>query len=132
MSEMFEKATRKSLRFVTDIGRLAVEDLWDLPLTIRGNGASLDNIAKGLNKALRESNEESFVVKNTTKNSLLELKFDIVKHIIAVKLEDAEKAKKAADTRVKKEKILSVMASKEDDALSEKSVDELRNMLNDL
>lgn len=97
----FEKATRKKLRFNSTSGVLSVEDLWDLPLT--GRGANLDKLAKSLHKELKESEEESFVVKTVRKDSELQLKFDIVKYIIDVKLEEQETAKNRADKKAEKE-----------------------------
>lgn len=81
---MFEKASRMKLRFNTQRGVLSVEDLWDLPLI------QLDNIAIALNKKLQESKTESFIKTRTKDTTELELKFNIAKHIIDVKLQDAE------------------------------------------
>ena len=126
---MFEEATRLKLRFNTGLGNLAVEDLWDLPLL--GEKASLDSIAKWLNKAIKEESEESFVVKKTIANAVLNLKFEIVKHIIDVKLEEAERREKAAETKAKKERIMAILEEKQDDDLKSKSADELKDLLKD-
>ena len=64
----FEKASRIRLRFDTPQGSLTVEDLWQLPLTSRTGRANLDDIAKSLNRQLKETAEESFVVKNNKTN----------------------------------------------------------------
>jgi chemotaxis signal transduction protein len=128
---MFEKASRLKLRFGTSRGNITTEDVWDLPLT-SPNGACLDDLAKSLNKAVKDSGEESFVVKRNTVNTTLALKFDIVKHIIKVKLEELEARETAAATKAKKEKILNIIADKEDDSLKNTSVDKLKEMLADL
>ena len=91
--ENFERATRLKLRFQTNAGLLAVEDIWDLPLTSQ-RGASLDELAKGLRRKLKETEEESFVVKTNAVNNELQLAFDIVNHVIDIKL--AEKEEDAA------------------------------------
>lgn len=127
---MFEEASKLKLRFQTSVGVLSVEDLWDLPLV--SQGISLDNLAKLLNKAVKESEEKSFVVKKSTMNITLGLKFDIVKHIIKVKLEEAEASEKKEINKAKKEKILELLAKKKDDALEEKSEDELKELLEEL
>ena len=62
---MFEKAARLKLRFDTSKGLVTVEDLFDLPLTVRNGGASLDNIAKGIARLIRETETESFVLTTT-------------------------------------------------------------------
>lgn len=124
---IFEKASVLKLRFVTEKGYVNTEDLWDMPLL-----PTLDNIAKNLNRQLKESEEESFVVPNNKTNELLELKFSIVKHIIKCELELGAKIVDEAAKKLKKEKILSILAVKKDAALGEKSTDDLEKMLEDL
>ena len=126
---MFEKATRLKLRFPSQKGFLTVEDLWDLPLTGK---VSLDNIAKQLNKEIKDSSEESFVIKKTEKNSILELKFELVKYIIKVKLSEIETAEKAKVLKEKKQKIMELIQEKENESLKSKSLEDLQKMLDDL
>ena len=128
---MFEKASRLKLRFTTSKGDVTVEDLWDMKLT-RRNGFDLDSVAKSLNTAVKESGEESFVLKRNTKNAILDLKFEIVKHIIKVKMDEAEVAEKSAENKSKKETILGIIANKQNEELQGKSVEELTKMASSL
>ena len=125
---MFEKAARLALRFTTPKGSLTVEDLWDLPLT-SASGASLDNIAKGLNRQIKEATTESFVVKTSKADAELQLKFDIVKHIIEVRLAENEVAKNAAAKKAEKAKLLEVLSRKQDAALEQKTPEEIEQMI---
>jgi hypothetical protein len=128
---MFERASKLKLRFETARGSVSTEDLWDVPLTSH-NGFSLDDLAKSLNKKVKENQEESFVVKKSATNTLTILKFDIVKHIIAAKLAEAEKSEKAAQNKVKIQKILEIQANRADTSLSEQSDEDLNKMLEEL
>ena len=85
MEKLFENATREKVRFETSRGVISVEDVWDLPLQSK-NGFDLDSIAKDVNRQLKASGEESFVKPTTAGDSVLELKLEIIKHIIKVKL----------------------------------------------
>ena len=118
---MFEKASRVKLRYSTNRGVLSVEDLWDLSLE------QLDPIAINLNKRLKESQTESFIKIRT--NTELELKFNIVKHIIDVKLQEQEERIVAAEKKAKRQKILDLMAKKQDAELESKSYEELAKEL---
>ena len=122
----FEKATRLRLRFETSRGNLNVEDLWRLPL------AELDKLAIALNKQLKESGEESFIKAKSKDNKLLELRFDIVKHIIETLLSEDEEKKKAADKRAKREQLLELIAKKKNQELEGKSLEELEAELTKL
>lgn len=132
MENMFERATRGKVRYETPKGYLSVEDLWDLPLTSRTNKANLDDIARGLNKQLKETDEESFVVKRRSENEEVRLKFDIVKYIIDVRLQENEEADKKAAIKQKKERLLTIIAQKEDEQLLGTSLDELKAMAESL
>lgn len=125
---IFEKATKQKLRFNQLAGNLTVEDVWDLPLTSRGQ-MSLDNLAKAINKAIKEEEEESFVVKKSKASEKLKLQFDIVKHIIEVKMEERDKKVKEAEAKARKEKIMEVLARKKDQGLEELSEEELEKEL---
>lgn len=90
---IFEKASRMKLRF--NVGsrlNLTVENLWDLPLT-NIKGEDLDHIAIELQEQL-SSNEKSFVIQQskTKETQVNQLKFDIVKYIIDVRLEEQKVA----------------------------------------
>lgn len=125
---MFEKASRLNLRFDTQAGNLTVEDLWDLPLISR-RGESLDNMYKVLNREVKAGTEESLVTEQVATNTVLNLKFDIVKHVITVKLAEQTARQKEAETKAKKEQILAIIADKQDDELKGKGVDELKALL---
>lgn len=129
---MFEKASRLKLRFSTPQGTLSAEDLWDLPLTSNSNRANLDDIAKGLNRKLKNADEESFVNKPKMSESVDRLAFEIVKHVIEVRLQENEEAVKAQANKARKRQILELIAEKQNAALSEKSIEELTAMVEGL
>lgn len=128
---MFQKASRKKLRFESPQGLLSVEDLWDLPLQ-SPKAANLDDIAKALFRKVKDQDDVSFVVKSKTQDDTLQLKFDIVKHIIDVRLAEAEIAETAKANKMKKQQILAIIAAKESEALMGSSLDELRKMAESL
>ena len=124
-TNIFEYATRWGLRFQYK-GNQSVEDLWVLPVT------ELDKIYKELNKQVKQSEEESLLSTKTDVDTELEVQIAIVKHIVSVKLTEQETREKAAAKRAQKQKIMSIIATKEDEALHNSSVDELREMLDKL
>lgn len=122
----FELASRKKLRFETEKGLLSTEDLWDLPLT--GRTVCLDNIAKALFKELKESADEVSFVSSVVKDNKAQLMFDIVKHIIDVKVAERDAQQELVVRRQQKQKVLELIAQREDGALGEMSLEDLRKM----
>ena len=129
---IFEQATRKKLRFDTPNGLIGVEDLWDLPLTGTANRANLDDIAKELNAELKSDARVSFVKEVSENNALLQIEFDVVIHVINVKISENAAARLAADNKAKKQKIMAIIEQKSDMRLAESSIEELEAMLNTL
>ena len=126
--DKFEKASRLKLRFNSARGMLNVEDLWDLPLT-SAKSANLDDIARDLHKRLQEGSAISFVNKASAANEELQLAFDIVKHVIEVRLAENQAAALARENAAKKQRILEILNERQDNALRSASEDELRKML---
>ena len=120
MENLFINASRLKLRFKSSVGAITVEDLWDLNL------ASLDQVAKFLNKEIKLAEEESFIKAKSKANEVLAIAFEIVKHVISVKLEEAEAKKTAAARKEQKAKIMELIANKETEVMSNKSLEELR------
>ncbi len=132
INELFMKASRDKLRFASGAGVLTAEDLWDLPLT-SARGANLDDIAKALNKALKDADGEVSFVKPAVKTTTeLQAKFDIVKHVIEVKMAERDARKAAEDKAATKQKIMAKIAEKKDQALDGMSTEELEAMLGTL
>lgn len=129
---MFEKATRMRLRFETTAGLIDVEDLWQLPLTSNKGRPNLDDIAKDLHKKLKNDDEVSFVYKDKKPESLDQLRFDIVKHIIDVKIAEREAEADATARKEKKQKILALIAEKQDENLRGMTLEQLTAMVNDI
>ena len=124
-TNIFEYAVRNKVRFPFK-GMISVEDLWDLSLT------NLDSIYKTLNKEVKQSEEESLLTTKTSVDTELEIQIAIVKHIVSVKLEEQEVREKAAAKKAQKQKIMSIIATKEDEALQNTSVEDLKKMLDEL
>ena len=125
MEKMFEYAIRNKVRFPFK-GLISVEDLWDLTLT------NLDSIYKTLNKQVKQSEEESLLNTKTTVDKELDVQIAIVKHIVAVKLAEQEAREKTSAKKAQKQKIMAIIASKQDEALQNSSVEDLQKMLDEL
>ena len=129
---MFEKASRLQLRFATDRGPLSAEDLWLLPLTSARGNANLDDIARGLHAKLKSGEDVSFVVKERKSDEATQLAFDIVKHVIDVRLNEAQASLLEKKRAEKKQKIMEILASKQDESLHGMSVEGLQKLMADL
>lgn len=122
---LFEIATKNKFRFQYK-GLITVEDLWDLPVT------ELDSVFKTLNSEMKKSKEESLLDTKSKEDKILEDKISIVKYIVSVKLLDAENRKKIRENQEKKERILQIMADRQDKAMLEASDEDLQKMLDEL
>jgi len=128
-TNIFEYATRGKVRFQSTRGELTVEQLWDVPLRSRDD-FNLNAVAKAANKALKDVSEESFVEHAVTpEHTRREMALLLVKHVIDAKLVEEEDAKKRADNKIEKEKLLAILAEKQDGKLSELSEKELRRRI---
>lgn len=112
-NSLFEYATRNKLRFTSVRGDLNVEQLWDVPLR-SNDDLNLGKIALTVNKNLKDATEESFVdTVRTAEHTRLEVRLEIVKHIIECKRADEAAVKKRAENRVEKEQLLAILAEKQ-------------------
>lgn len=125
VENIFEYATRNKMRFSFK-GLISVEDLWDLSL------ANLDSIYKELNKQSKQSEEESLLNIKTQEDELLNVQIEIVKYIVSVKLAEKEAREKALAKKAQKQKIMSIIAAKQDEELQNSSIDDLQKMLDEL
>lgn len=126
---IFEYATRNKIRFASTRGELTVEQLWDVPLRSRDD-FNLNIVAKAVNKALKDVSEESFVeTVKTAQHTKLERQLEIVKYVIDVKLDEETAAKRKADNKAEKEKLLEILAEKQAGKLSALSETELKKRI---
>ena len=123
--DIFEFASKNKLRFPFK-GTISTEDLWDL------NPAQLNTVYKSLSAAKKTAEEESLLDKPSKEDEALNVRIEIVRYIFNKKQEEAEahRLKLANDER--KRKLRELIAAKEDQALSDQSVDDLKKMLAEL
>lgn len=122
---MFEVATRNKMRFPYK-GQISVEDMWDLSLL------ALDSVFKALNSQMKQVKEESLLSTKSKADETLELQIEIVKYIVSVKLAEKEAREKAAEKSVQRQKIMEIMAKKQDESLENASMEDLQKMLAEL
>lgn len=122
----YKKALKLGIRFQTTKGVLSTEQLWGLSQT------DLSNFIKTAKKALNknEDDELSFLedgVKTADEES--QLKFDILKDIYLSKQADIKTVRDEAETKAHNQKILALIARKQENSLEEMSVEDLEKML---
>jgi uncharacterized small protein (DUF1192 family) len=128
-TNIFEYATRNKLRFASSKGDLTIEQLWDVPLRST-DGFNLNAVAKAANKAWKDVSEDNFVeTVKTTASARLEMALSAVTYVIEAKLADEASAKKRADNKIEKEKLLAILAEKQDGKLSALSVKQLQERI---
>lgn len=128
MQNIFEYATRNKLRFASIRGELTVEQLWDVPLRSRDD-FNLNAIAKAANKVLKETEENFVETTKTVESTRREAAMEIVKYVIDTKLAEEAVAKTRAANRLEKEKLLAILAEKQDGKLSELTEKELQKRI---
>jgi Zn-dependent metalloprotease len=102
---------------------ISVEDLWDL------TPENLDSIYKSLNADLKKAQEESLLNTKTQQDKELEVKIEIVKYIVGVKLAEKEARVKAKENKATKQQLLEVLAAKKAEAIQGKSVEEIEALI---
>ena len=125
VENIFEYATRNKVRFPYK-GSVSVEDLWDLSVT------ELDKVFKTLNSQRKQSQEESLLNTKSKEDEIVDVQIAIVKHIVAVKLAEKEAREKATENKAKKQKIMAIMAARDEKALENASDEDLQKMLAEL
>ena len=120
---MFEKAARKKLRF-NHKGTCTAEDLWDLKLQ------TLDEMYQKISIELLSTKQaQSLLKKQNIEESDLQLRADIIKHVVMTKMAEAESETLAAERRFKKEQLLSIIADKQNENLKNMSIEDLTKMI---
>lgn len=129
MEKIFETALRGKFRFEYK-GLISTEDLYDLKIE------QLDKIYSGLSDKLDVANKGSLlnnVTANKTKEQqMIDMKMQIVKYIFDVKVKEQEDRKLAKEKKEQKQKILALLDEKESEELKNKSIDELKKLLEKL
>ena len=125
MENMFEYATRNKVRFPFK-GQISVEDLWDLRTD------DLDTVFKTLDRQVKQSKEESLLTTKTAEDTALDIQIAIVKHIFDIKMQEANARLLDKERKAQKQKIMAILANKQEQELQNKSVDELQKMLEEI
>lgn len=123
---MYKKALRTKLRFSTTKGKLTTEDLFDLSLT------DLNNLAIDLDKKLSETPRKSFISDITPDTQEDELRFNIVKDVITLKLVERNAAQNAKAKAAEKAQLLEILHRKQNEALENLSVAEIEAKIAEL
>lgn len=118
---IFERAARAKLRFLTSKGNLSTEQLFDLSLT------ELDTVARSVNKAIKSEGEESFIEENQSKTQVIDtLRLEILKSVIKSKQSAIAAAETRAANATRRRRLEEALANKEDASLLEMSADEIK------
>ena len=122
---MYKQASKLKLRFQTNRGVLSAEQLWDLSQT------DLSNAVKAVKKILKKTDDDelSFLEDSKVVDVENQLRFDILKDVYLTKKKEAEELRDAAETKAHNQKILTLIAEKQEGKLKEMSIEELEKLL---
>ncbi len=122
---MFEKSIRNKYRFSSRVGRLNVEELWDLDVK------ELDNIYKDLKAEEKQADEESLLTENKADDVLAD-KISIIKYIVEVKLAEIADRKNAAKRKEEEQQLLQILAIKKAEELQALPAEEIQKRIDEL
>jgi len=126
MNKDYRTALKEHYTYQTTRGFVQTEDLFDMPLR-NDAGFDLNNVAKTLSACIKDVQEEEFVpnTKDTDEVKLLKSKLEIVKDVINVKITERDAALEARENKAKKDKLVQLLEKKRDEALEDKTEEEL-------
>lgn len=122
---MYKQASQLKLRYQTSVGLVSTEQLWDLTQT------QLSNAIKAVKKVLKKTDDDELSFLEDTKVVDVEnqLRFDILKDIYLTKKKESEELRNAAEIKAHNQKILSLIAEKQEGKLKEMSIKELEKLI---
>ena len=130
---IFEAASRQKIRFTSPRGELTVEDLWDLPLkSARANTPNLDDVARTVYqeiKAVQAESEISFVSPATPVQTNANLKREVVKHIIGVRMAENSQKVRDQETQTKIRQLEELIQKKGQEQMNAMSIEDLQKQL---
>ena len=122
----FKKASQLKLRFNTDRGALTTEQLWGLTLT------QLTFLIRAIKKVLKQTENDddlAFLVETSQTDPENQLRFEIAKDIYISKKAEKDEAQALAIAKENDQKILAIIARKQDNKLDEMSIEDLEKLL---
>ena len=122
---MYKQASRMGLRIQTNRGILSIEQLWQL------NQSDLSNAIKAVKKALKKTDDDelSFLEDSKVVDIENQLRFDILKDVYLTKKKESEELRDAAEIKSQNQKILSLIAEKQEGKLKEMTIEELEKLI---
>ena len=120
---MYKEALQKKLRFKTNKGMITTEDLFDLSLQ------NLNTLAIMLDKKISEAPKKSFIEELPAEENDDELRLSMGKDGSKMKLKARKDNIDKAQINARNKRIAELIAKKEDEALENKSIEELRAMI---
>ena len=128
---LYKKAAQVKLRIQTCKGLLSVEDVWGLSLA--NLDSSIRSLAPLVKKYQTDNSDLDFLSSNSNtkseETSLLELSFEILKDVYLTKKEEADARAKAKETKEFNQRIMGLIAEKQENSLKDKSIEELMAMI---
>lgn len=118
---MFKQALRTKLRITTTKGKLSVEQLYDLSIE------ELDQLAVTLQEEAQKASK-SFIGLSKA-DELSKLKFNVVLEVLQDKINIANAEARQSQNKKHNDKILALIAKKQDEALKGLSIEELQAQL---
>lgn len=128
---IFEKASRLGLRFKSEVGDLTVENLWNLPLSSPKQNTDIQRVARIVKRELDDV-EYDITGLQTNVQSENSLRLEILEHIVSVRQSEIKQREISIANSQKLAKLDEIIASKADNELTQKSIEELMAMRDEL
>lgn len=123
----FEIASRKGYRWaIPGVGKVATEDLWNLPMS------ALDTLYRSVNEAKQKLSASSGLIqtpKNTVEVEDLDNQLELIKYVYTVRMEEVAAAKAANKRREERETLRRLIDEKEQQGLLDLPLEELKKRL---
>lgn len=126
---IYKQAAQQKLRFETNKGNLTVEQLFDLPLTVLAT--AIRNLRGTMKKEVQVEDDLSFLDQPIKANTANQLRFEILKDIYLTKKAEAVAIITNREREERNQRIMELIKNKQDKELENKSIEELKAMLND-
>lgn len=127
---IYKEVSRLKLRFKVANGVLSVEQLWGLNMSQLST--AIVEYKEVLNTHSKEDDDLAFLgdtMPDSKDVQSLKLAFEVLKDVYITKKTERDSLKEQADVKAHNQRILELIASKQDQELQGKSVQELEAML---